>query len=122
MSRFLSFLLFFAVLAWSAKPMEPLTNYNVIMAHGAASSNNGIEDSEVRDNICGKPAYEKYGEIFGSAKMIGKGGYKNNEKEDDYNLTYWLDSAVFENVDIDANGNRKYLSVFRKDKDHQEPQ
>jgi len=40
MPRFLVFLFFFVACAWAAKPMEPLTNYNVIMVHGAASANN----------------------------------------------------------------------------------
>jgi len=115
MLRFLKFLLFIVILAWAAKPMEPLTNYNVIMVHGAADSKGGIEKGEVRDSICGIPAYDKYGRVFGSADMMGKKGYKNHEDENDYNLTYWLDSAVFENVEIDNYGNRKYLSVRKRD-------
>jgi len=31
--------------------------------------------------------------------MMGKEGYKNHEDKNDYNLAYWLDSAVFENVE-----------------------
>jgi hypothetical protein len=108
------FLLFFAVYVWSAKPMEPLTNYNVIMVHGAADSNEGIKDSKVKDSLCGSQAYDRYGKVFGSADMMGKEGYKNNEKENDYNLTYWLDSAIFENVAIDGGGNRRYLSVYKR--------
>jgi len=114
MLKFLSFLPFFAILAWSAKPMEPLTNYNVIMVHGAADSKGGIESSKVKSNICEMQAYDKYGEIFGSADLVGK-GYENNETENGYNLAYWLDSAIFENVEIDGKGNRRYLSVKKRD-------
>jgi len=91
--RFLVFLFFFVACAWVAKPMEPLTNYNVIMVHGAASANNGMGKDEVKANICNTSAYDKYGEVFGAADMMGKNGYANNNERDDYNLTYWLDSA-----------------------------
>jgi len=36
MSKFLAFLFFFVACVWATKPMESLTNYNVIMVHGAA--------------------------------------------------------------------------------------
>jgi len=119
MPKSLLFLLFFAVCVWSAKPMEPLTNYNVIMVHGAAPSNKGMEKKEVKDNICGTPAYDRYGEVFGAADMMGQ-YYDNNYRdgkysENEYNIAYFLDSAVFENVKIDNYGNREYLSVRKPD-------
>jgi hypothetical protein len=69
----------------------------------------------VNANVCGTGAYDKYGGVFGAADMMGKRGYKANEEDriDDYELTYWLDSAVFENVAIE-NGKKRYLSVSNK--------
>jgi len=101
MLRFLIPSFLFITLSWAAKPMEPLTNYNVIMVHGAAPSNKGMENEDVKYNICGASAYYRYGQVFGAANMMGKKGYENHETENDYNLTYWLDSAIFENVSID---------------------
>ncbi len=111
MSKYLTTLFFSVALAWSAKPMESLTNYNVIMIHGAADAGRGMKNGEVKEHVCGQKVYEKYGGVWGSANMMGY-YYNNDEKnEGEYNLTYWLDSAIFENVAIDGNGKRKYLSV-----------
>jgi len=42
--KFFILLLLSISLAFAAKPMEPLTNYNVIMIHGAADNqSNGFE-------------------------------------------------------------------------------
>jgi len=116
MSKYLTLLFFSVVLAWSAKPMEPLTNYNVIMVHGAADAGRGMKNAGVYDNICGTQAYEKYGEVWGSADMMGK-GYKNNDENNkgEYNLTYWLDSAIFENVAIDGNGKRRSMVALLRE-------
>lgn len=113
-SRFLVCLFFSTACIWAAQPMEPLTNYNVIMVHGAATSNNGMDKKEVKDSICNTSAYDRYGRVFGAADMMGKNGYKDIDKDDEYNLTYWLDSVVFENVAIEDNGKRRYLSVSNK--------
>jgi hypothetical protein len=43
MPRFLILPLFFAACVFAAKPMEPLTNYNVIMVHGAADMRSGLD-------------------------------------------------------------------------------
>jgi hypothetical protein len=48
MSRFLIFVFLFVATVWAAKPMEPLTNYNVILVHGATdgvSNGFGCNDS-----------------------------------------------------------------------------
>jgi hypothetical protein len=89
MLRFLVFLLLSIAFAWSAKPMEPLVNYNVIMVHGAADSKGGIKDGDVKKDVCNKDAYGSYGEIFGSADMMGKNGYKNKEKENLLHKGLW---------------------------------
>jgi hypothetical protein len=120
MPKFLTLPLFFIALSWAAKPMEPLANYNVIMVHGASDSEGGKNDIGVKMNVCGKEAYDNYGGVYGSADMMGKyydnsynshGEYEKNR----YNITYFLDSAIFENIEIDDNGKRKYLSANKRD-------
>jgi hypothetical protein len=115
--RIIIFLLLVVCLTWAAKPMESLTNYNVIMVHGAADASKGMKKDAVKENICDNEAYKKYGGVWGSADMMGKEGYKNSDENNkgEYNLTYWLDSAIFENVDIDGNGKRRYLSVNKSE-------
>lgn len=80
------------VLCYS-KPMESITNYNVIMVHGAADSGEGI-----KSDLCGGDStyapYAHYGTIFDAGDMMGV--YKDNG--DSYNLLYFLDSAILENV------------------------
>ncbi len=93
-------ILFFSVaLAWSAKPMEPLTNYNVIMIHGAADNvSNGFECRDAttdaytlfnthKNDTTGRAPWQ----IGGAPGMIGS--YTNTDK-----LTYWLDTRVFEDT------------------------
>jgi len=82
MQKYLTILFFFAVSTWSAKPMESLTNYNVIMVHGAADAGKGMKNAGVNENVCGNQAYGKYGGVWGSADMMGKAGYKNGDEDD----------------------------------------
>ena len=76
MFKNLKYLILFSGLVLAAKPMESLTNYNVIMVHGAAPSGNGI-----RDSICDAPAYQNYGTVYDARDMMGK-GYRENTKEE----------------------------------------
>jgi hypothetical protein len=99
MLRFLMFLLLSMSLAWSAKPMEPLTNYNVILVHGAADSvNDGLKGSECIGTKSPYALSEEYvkdtankpWQIGNAPKMLGS--YYNTDK-----LTNWLDTKIFEN-------------------------
>jgi hypothetical protein len=115
MPRFSAFALLFISLAWAAKPMEPLTNYNVILVHGAAD--NVTDGFECED--AGKEAWKfladyqsnfdkKKGtdeeenkkeefpwQIGGSPGMLGS--YSRTDR-----LTYWLDTRIFENSILDV--------------------
>jgi len=97
MLKFLIPLLLSITLLWAAKPMEPLTNYNVIMIHGAADGqSNGFECKDAKEepyDILDKYSKNTDGEpwqIGGAPGMIGS--YENSNK-----LTYWLDTRIFEN-------------------------
>ena len=98
----------------AAKPMEVLSRYNVILVHGAAPEGEGFK------NECGGPIHEAsaiasnnitkldstIGSRLGSAVgMLGAYGDTfdpDSSDDSEYNvkaskkLTYWLDSAVFE--------------------------
>jgi len=97
MLRFLIPSLLFIALSWAAKPMEPLTNYNVILVHGAADNqNNGFECKDAQkspydmiDKYSSNPRGEPW-QIGNAPGMIGS--YESSDK-----LTYWLDTKIFEN-------------------------
>lgn len=94
------------------RPMETLNRYNVVLVHGAAPETQGFESEcnsgAIRDaytittNYIVKP--DSFGWNLGDA--VGMlGAYDrtfNPNKDEDYNersakkLTFWLDSAVFE--------------------------
>ena len=121
MIRVLLLIPFMCMMAYAAgpKPMESITKYNVVLVHGAADEKSGVKN-------CAEGVEEAYTimsnnradssknswRLGGAAGMIGP--YYDNAKEDDtkYNLTYWLDSAVFENVTIDAQGERRKADAF----------
>lgn len=43
MLKFLTILFLLVSVTWSAKPMEPLDSYNVIIVHGAADMRSGLD-------------------------------------------------------------------------------
>jgi hypothetical protein len=109
MLRFLTFLFLLATMAWAAKPMEPLTNYNVILVHGAADGvSNGFSCDE---EDARKEPYDFYREYKANPVNVGTieaspwqlggapgmiGSYTNSNK-----LTHWLDIQIFENSSLD---------------------
>ena len=98
----------------AAKPMEVLSRYNVILVHGAAPEGEGFK------NECGGPIHEASAiasnnitkldstigsRLGGAVGMLGAYGDTfdpDSSDDSEYNvkaskkLTYWLDSAVFE--------------------------
>ena len=99
-----------------AKPMEALSHYNVVMVHGASDSKNGFKDDCSDKNI--PEAYEflnyyiedQYaaadslkhgfgGKLGGAPGMLGVYDQDGGDK-----LTFWLDSAIFEDYVYDADG------------------
>lgn len=82
------------------KPMEALNHYNVVLVHGAAPEEKGFENECNSDNIydantmmSGHFASPQTiaSQLGGAAGMLG-----DYENEGEKKLTYWLDSAVFE--------------------------
>lgn len=105
---FLLVLLSVLAMVWgAAKPMEPLSSYNVILVHGAANSLSGFpcgtdstypeafnvlqEYEKSKQSETGEDSTDKKAswQLGGAVGMIGS--YTQREK-----LTAWLDSAVFE--------------------------
>ena len=86
--------------AWSIpKPMESITNYNVMMLHGALGSDKGIKaDSSL--------AEATQDSVFRGDGHIGKYGSENR-------LTYWLSKNVFEEPDSMRNVHDSYLYSWR---------
>jgi len=80
--------------------MEPLTNYNVIMIHGAADGQiNGFECKDAKeepynisDEYSKKPKDNPW-QIGNAPSMIGS--YESSDK-----LTHWLDTKIFENTGL----------------------
>lgn len=82
------------------RPMESLNHYNVVLVHGTAPEEKGFESECNSDDI-----YDAYtmmsghfdspqsiaSQLGGAAGMLG-----DYENEGEKKLTYWLDSAVFE--------------------------
>ena len=83
MKKIFCFLVCVVTLSWSVpKPMESVTNYNVIMMHGALGSDKGFE----ADDSIPEATYDDYR----GAGHIGRYG---DHKE---RVTYWLSRHVFE--------------------------
>ena len=83
-----------------AKPMESLSRYNVVLVHGAAPEEKGFESECDGDGIY--DAYSMTSGHIATPKLIGSqlggaaGMLGDYENDDEKKLTYWLDSAVFE--------------------------
>ena len=84
MKKILLLVLCTVVLAWSIpKPMESITNYNVMLIHGAYGSKKGFSaDTSLPE------AYNAGGALENGATL---GGYTNDER-----ITQWLSSEIFE--------------------------
>src|SRR5574344_1556143 len=101
MRNLLLFILAVMTFTWaSPKPMEPLDHYNVVLVHGAAPSGSGFEsecssntinDAWTLQNDYLKDYKHKPWNLGGAAGMMGAYNDGGEKK-----LTYWLDSAVFE--------------------------
>ncbi|MCF0224519.1 MAG: hypothetical protein HUK20_09625, partial [Fibrobacter sp.] len=95
-----------------AKPMEALSRYNVILIHGAAPENAGFRDEckkgsvadayTIVSNNVSDPRSNSWN-LGDATGMLGSYDRRViRDSSDDYNeksmkkLTYWLDSAVFE--------------------------
>ena len=101
MMRMLIILLIALVsVCWSIpKPMESITNYNVMMIHGALGSDKGIKED-------GSLAEAAQDSSFRGDGHIGKYGSENR-------LTYWLSKNVFEEPDSMRNVHDSYLYSWR---------
>lgn len=82
------------------RPMEALNRYNVILVHGAAPEEKGFESECNSDDIYDADMMMSghlvspqtiASQLGGAAGMLG-----DYENEGEKKLTYWLDSAVFE--------------------------
>ena len=81
------------------KPMESLTNYNVLLLHGAYESSKGIPENSEHSS-----AYDESDYLGGDANL---GKY-----EKDSRITKWLSKNVFEEPDIGKNRNAKNSYVY----------
>ena len=95
MKRILFLLLIFVNCVWSIhKPMESITNYNVMLIHGAYGSKKVFSaDTSLPE------AYKAGGALENGATL---GGYTNNER-----ITQWLSSEIFE--EAGWKGNKEYV-------------
>lgn len=115
---FIMIAIFFAitVIPVLSKPMEAISHYNVVMVHGASDSENGTENECSEKNIPEAYDFLNYyiedqyavadsskhgfgGKLGGAPGMLGI-----YDQDDGDKLTFWLDSAVFEDYIYDANG------------------
>lgn len=87
MKNILLFVITLVVACWSIpKPMESITNYNVVMVHGAYESSKGIAESN------------GYVEAYNDSSFLGDaylGKYDGNDR-----IVKWLSNKVFEEPDI----------------------
>lgn len=85
-----------------SKPMEAITNYNIIMVHGAYGSEKGFSACDTL-----KEAYE-YGKMLENGATLG--GYGNNDR-----ITKWLSKNVLEEPDIgdERNALNSYIYNWR---------
>ena len=86
MKKILVMVMALAIVSWSIpKPMESITNYNVIMLHGALGSDKGFKpDESIPEAI-----YDGY---RGSGHIGKYGDHKDR-------VTYWLSQNVLEEPD-----------------------
>lgn len=100
MKKLIIVLFVIANACWSVpKPMESITNYNVMMLHGALGSDQGIKAN-------GSLAEAARDSSFRGDGHIGKYGSENR-------LTYWLSKNVFEEPDSMRNVHDSYLYSWR---------
>lgn len=82
MENILLFVITLVVACWSIpKPMESITNYNVVMVHGAYESSKGIAESN------------GYVEAYNDSSFLGDaylGKYDGNDR-----IVKWLSNKVF---------------------------
>ncbi len=103
----------YCVVLSAAKPMETLERYNVVLIHGAAPEGEGFEskcNDSIKDASSMAKNYAAMPDSFswrlgGAVGMLGAYDFTfNPDSSKDYNddaakkLTYWLDSAVFEDT------------------------
>ena len=81
------------------KPMESLTNYNVLLLHGAYESSKGIPENSEHSS-----AYDESDYLGGDANL---GKY-----EKDSRITKWLSKNVVEEPDIGKNRNARNSYVY----------
>ena len=102
MRIYLLFVLSLVVFSWSIpKPMESITNYNVLMVHGAYGSDKGIDENK---NL--KEA-DSTSEYLGDATL---GSYTSDNR-----ITKWIGSKIFEEPDIgdERNPSNTYIYNWR---------
>lgn len=100
MRKLIILLIALVSVCWSIpKPMESITNYNVMMIHGALGSDKGIKED-------GSLAEAARDSSFRGDGHIGKYGSENR-------LTYWLSKNVFEEPDSMRNVHDSYLYSWR---------
>jgi len=87
-------------MSWAVpKPMESITNYNVMMLHGALGSDKGIK--------------EKNSLAEASKDSSFRGGGHIGKYDSENRLTYWLSKNVFEESDSVRNVHDSYLYSWR---------
>ena len=99
---YLLFVLSLVVFSWSIpKPMESITNYNVLMVHGAYGSEKGI-----KANADLKEA-DSTSEFLGNATL---GSYTSDDR-----ITKWIGTNIFEEPDIgkERNPSNAYIYNWR---------
>ncbi len=100
MKKILVMVMALAIVSWSIpKPMESITNYNVMMLHGALGADKGIKE----DN--------SLVEANRDTSFRGKGHIGKYDSEN--RLTYWLSKNVFEEPDSMRNVHDSYLYSWR---------
>ncbi len=102
MKRQILFLLVLVMVceSWSIpKPMESITNYNVMMLHGALGSDRGIKENS------------SLAEASKDSSFRGKGHIGKYDSEN--RLTYWLSKNAFEEPDSMRNVHDSYLYSWR---------
>ena len=100
MKKLIILLITVVSVCWSIpKPMESITNYNVMMLHGALGSDQGIKANSSLAEATRDSSFRGDGHI-------GKYGSENR-------LTYWLSKNVFDEPDSMRNVHDSYLYSWR---------
>ena len=100
----------------AARPMEALNRYNVVLVHGAAPENQGFgskcDGYDVYDASTMMSGHRDGDSTYGSQLGDAVGMLGDYESTDDVKLTYWLDSAVFE--DYQYRNGKIYMDSINK--------